>query len=533
MAVFFPPASPPGSPPSEITVRAALATLSDDWRVFHSVVWQSVRGGRQGDGEADFVLLHPTHGILVLEVKGGRIEIVDGQWFSTDRRDVRHSIKDPFRQAKDSKFALLNYLKALGPRLPHPPGICHAVVFPDVALSGPIGLFPREIVLDSSDLARPGAGIEGILKHWDQWSRAPVTPEGLRVISDRLAPTLQVSRRLKAELADADRDLMSLTAQQVAVLRTVRSIRRCVVRGGAGTGKTVLAKEKARTMAADGARVLLCCYNAPLADRLVADMRNTGVDVSTFHSLCFRTAKNARLPIPASPSDEWWDREAPKLLVQAVIATLTRYDGVVIDEGQDFASEWLTALDTLTYSPGSSPFYVFTDSHQQVYRRSSNLPGDWPTAELDLNCRNTLPIARAVATVFRDPMPTLGAHGPEPTFVECDPGDEAPLVQSIVDRLIEEEHLKPTQIAVLAERRALVDELEHLGAGGFPFVPLGGLGVLAETISRFKGLEVDVVLLVLASAGIDDALLYVGASRARSKLIVVAPRAVRVRLGLG
>lgn len=273
MARFFPGPPSDGSPPSEVKVARALAALDDEWFVFHSVVWQSVRGGKQGDGEADFVLLHPAHGIVVLEVKGGRIEVLAGEWYSTDRHDARYRIKDPFRQAKDSKYALLEYLKSLHPRLDPPPRICHVVVLPDVMLVDPIGLFPREIVWDSVDLASPVEAVARSLVHWEQYGRSHSGPAAIRSITDRLAPTVQLRRRLRAELADSELEILTLTARQVDVLRSLRRIRRCVVRGPAGTGKTVLAIEKARGLAADGARVLLCCYNAPLADWIASETR--------------------------------------------------------------------------------------------------------------------------------------------------------------------------------------------------------------------------------------------------------------------
>lgn len=71
---------------SEHRVATALRRLPDDWIIFHHVSWQSRRSGRQGDGEADFVVLHPKRGLLVLEVKGGGIEIHDGRWSTIDRR---------------------------------------------------------------------------------------------------------------------------------------------------------------------------------------------------------------------------------------------------------------------------------------------------------------------------------------------------------------------------------------------------------------------------------------------------------------
>jgi hypothetical protein len=530
MARFYPHVAFDGSPHSELTVRDKLATLDDDWRVFHSVVWQAVRAGKQGDGEADFVLLHPAHGMVVLEVKGGRIEVSGGEWYSTDRKGVRHRIKDPFRQAKDSKYALLEYLRGLYPRLQAVPRICHAVVFPDVSIGEPIGVFPREIILDASDLNQAESSLKSLLAHWEQYGRSPSTPNAVQLIADRLAPTLQVQRRLRADLADSEREILTLTARQFDVLRHLRSIRRCVVRGGAGTGKTLLAMAKARSMAADGARVLLCCYNAPLADRVASDLCDSDVSVATFHAFCLRSAKAAGVALPQKPSDDWWDREAPRLLEAAASKRVPRFDALVVDEAQDFAPSWIGALDALSTAPNQSPFYMFTDSHQQLYRRGAAMPSAWPTAELDLNCRNTLPIARMVAAVYGDEIPTSGAQGRNPILLKCDPGEEATLVQSVVDRLLSDEGLAPSQIAVLCERRELADQMNVLIAGGYSFVPIGSSGVLTETVHRFKGLEADVVVLALSTHHPDEAILYVGMSRARSMLVVVGPGSTTDRL---
>src|SRR3954453_21958722 len=62
--------------------------LPASYTVFYSVSWLARRGGSGArDGEADFLIVHPDHGILVLEVKGGQIAY-DGaldRWTSRDR----------------------------------------------------------------------------------------------------------------------------------------------------------------------------------------------------------------------------------------------------------------------------------------------------------------------------------------------------------------------------------------------------------------------------------------------------------------
>src|SRR5215469_3997220 len=103
-------------PDSEAKVAQALSSLNENWTVMHNVTWQSIRAGREGDGEADFVLLHPKYGMIVLEVKGGGIETANGLWTTQNRYGETSPIKNPFDQAKDSKYALSEYLKdRLGP----------------------------------------------------------------------------------------------------------------------------------------------------------------------------------------------------------------------------------------------------------------------------------------------------------------------------------------------------------------------------------------------------------------------------------
>jgi hypothetical protein len=82
----------------------------------------------------------------------------------------------------------------------------------------------------------------------------------------------------------------------------------------------------------------------------------------------------------------------------------------------------------------------------------------------------------------------------------------------------------PTSIAVLTETSAMATRIRQLTVGNYSFGAWGGRGVPVETISRFKGLEAEAVVLVLEGAGdrIDQKLAYVGMSRARSMLVVVA-----------
>jgi superfamily I DNA/RNA helicase len=377
--------------------------------------------------------------------------------------------------------------------------------------------------------------VERLVRHWTQWNSSDLSGPQTDRITGLLAPTTALRRRLRTEVAAAEAELIQLTRQQIGALRALRSVRRCVVRGGAGTGKTLLAIEKAHQMAREGGRVLLTCFNGPLADQVAAECSDApGVSVSTFHALALSRARAARLSIPSNPSPHWWECDAPNLIARSLEVAPSSFDALVVDEAQDFCDAWITALQLLLAEPDASPVFMFLDSHQQLYSRSLTLP-EWFVYELDKNCRNTLPIARRVASVFDDPAPDEGATGRNPVFVELsDPAEAPSLVQEVVDRLVSEEGLRPSQVVVLAEDRATVDALHELVVADSCFVPLGGKGVVAETVHRFKGLEAEVVVLVIptSSAPSRDALLYVGMSRARSMLVVLGPKSVRNRFDL-
>jgi hypothetical protein len=321
-------------------------------------------------------------------------------------------------------------------------------------------------------------------------------------------PFLRQDTRLGDEdIADAEELLIELTDTQIWVFSQLKSVRNPLILGAAGTGKTVLAIERARRLAADGFSVLLVCYNELLGKRLgeeLADERR--VRACTFHALCLGEAAQARLPIPAERDERWWEEGAPELLIEAAALEGTTFDAIIVDEGQDFCQLWFESLRLLAQGAQDAPFYVFADWHQQLYRRSWEAPADWTRLELDINCRSTLPIAARVAGIFGEAPASKGAEGPAPRFYEIDVAREGiRFVQRFVSRLLLEEGLAPKQICVLTDDAGVVARLRELLAGDKPFVPMGGHGVVIETVARSKGLEAEAIVLMLTD-GLQDGL---------------------------
>src|SRR5262249_51908858 len=97
---------------AELELYECFENLHDAFTVFHSVKWFAKTKGTVG--EADFVIAHRQHGLLVLEVKGGEVELqrqgTKSEWTSRNRYGRLQDIKDPCEQAERNRRALWDWL---------------------------------------------------------------------------------------------------------------------------------------------------------------------------------------------------------------------------------------------------------------------------------------------------------------------------------------------------------------------------------------------------------------------------------------
>lgn len=503
-------------PRSERRVWDALAQLSEQWVVFHSVRWFD----GEHNGEADFVFLHPTYGLAVVEVKGGGVHLDRGQWYTVNRHRRRSAVKSPFEQATVSSKTLLAYLKRRLPDRYLP--VTHGVFFPDLSELPALGpaagnaLFQPDLLSLESALLR-------LMAHPE-----PLTVEDLETIVDLLAPTVTVEPLLASTVRAVSHHQLNLTQEQVHVLKALRRNRRFVITGGAGTGKTVLAIEQARRLAREGVKVLLTCYNEPLAQHLAGRVAGeANLRAIHFHGLVLEEMAAAGLPRPAENDNEFWNEKCPRLLMAAARKTGYRVDALVVDEAQDIAPLWWQALESLTVQPGRC--YVFGDPLQNIYRDDDwTPPFDGLHYELTINCRNTRPIAEVVAALAQHPYDVLPVDGPELEYVSTQGPDE--LLHNLRRTLsrLADQGLEPRQVQILCQTRAQRDYLLGQTLAHVKLCGLGQEGIAVETIHRFKGLEAEVVILLQdrLKKPRDYRLANIGLSRARSHAIVLAPASV-------
>lgn len=283
--------------------RALRDKLPQDYVVFFQVGWILRREEEQAkDGETDFLVCHPDYGYLCIEVKGGGVgfDAASGEWFSVDRHQQKHAINNPIGQTLRAKYSIRSKLNehprwrdlSLGNVLRG-----HAVFFPDVGdtnvLSRPD--MPSELIGSAKTLQEPKAWIDSAFAYWgnDAGSFTPIGRRGIDVVREVFARSFAVAPLVASRLAEQEARRLVLTKEQMRVLDCLRSHRRVAVSGGAGTGKTVLALEKARHLASEGFKTLLTCYNRQLADHLSSMCAGTSnLDVMSFHQLCHRRVES-------------------------------------------------------------------------------------------------------------------------------------------------------------------------------------------------------------------------------------------------
>jgi len=518
-----------------------LEQLDDEYVVYHSVDW--VLAGPRGpdEGEADFVVTHPELGLLVLEVKGGRLAYDPAMrtWSQTGRSGTHALDEDPFHQANDAMRSLERVLRAQPSWEDWKPSYGYGLAFPDgvyerAAHPGA----PPEIVIDRDDLAALSRRVPEIMRTWRRPGRR-FGSRGMDAVATALGFLVEIRTPLKLRFDEEDKKIVELTSDQAWVLAFVTHRRRAAVTGPAGCGKTLLAIALAKRLATAGHRTLLTCFNRRLGEHLRASVSDVeGIDVGHFHELCVRMAKEAGISLPTDgttgPESPYFEHRLPEALAEAAQRLGPRYDAVVVDEAQDFREWWWPALLSLHSDPDEGLLYVFADDNQNLYG------GTLPIAEKDRvgpiphNLRNTKEIGEFVSVFYAgDAEPT--ARGPDGEPVQIlgyeDDGALVRLLAIVLRSLVEDERVPLEDIVVLTPSGDDKSRLRTRGSvDGFRLSPSVEPGsVLATSVHAFKGLERPVVILAeLGDKHVEDLrqYLYVGGSRARNHLIVLATEPV-------
>jgi len=530
---------------AEQKVYKALAEqLPKDCLIVHSLefIKQTSKFKSHGDREADFVIFSPHYGVLVVEVKGGGIEYDKSinQWYSIDRKNSKHEIKNPVRQAKDAKYEIRSHLQqSLGKKNIL---LAHAVMFPDIenaaSLISPD--MPINIIGTNKNLINLEKWITEIFDYWagEQPVHDALGKNGINAAEQIYGKKVSMRPSLLSAIEEEIQKQIELTNQQKNILRQLKRRKNAVIEGGAGTGKTVLALDQAQTLAVQGLKVLFLCYNQKLGNALkIKSQHIENLHSMSFHEFCSwrnRQVKSntGRDLIEESRinylGEDLFDVLMPDALINSYDLAPIQYDVILIDEGQDFKPEYWLAIEMLQDQHEDTKLYIFQDCNQAIYTNSNDLPIDCEPLFLFDNCRNTKYIHNFAYQYYKGTeVEAPDIEGEPVQLIEKASLElQAKEIDNKISRLINTENIGPEDIAVIVmgqfhEAQQLLENTKNSHLWAFKeFSPASK--VLVETEKRFKGLESKIIFLwIIDEEAISDKLLYVSISRARFRLWVI------------
>lgn len=505
----------------------ALTLLPDDYYVFHSFRISTVQDNTFHESETDFVIFHKKHGVICLEAKAGHIKYKDGYWYYASGIPMHND--GPFNQASSNKWKLIKYIKnSKACALVDKCKFLHAVWFPSVSDNELRSMtLPPEadkaLVLTKEALADPEKFLTRIysIELPNRIETNLTEAEAQKLIREIFCPQFNVFPS-----ASLDSDLKKLVfhrllREQAGILNFLEDQRSASINGAAGTGKTMIAIEKAQRNAAENQSTLFLCYNSQLKKFLSENYSNPKIHYYTIAGLACKLC-NTTFP----------DYKRMKNVLEDMYFSSTfPYDHVVVDEGQDFGSEILEQTDILQLihdliidnEEKNGTFYVFYDRLQLI--QADKIPQFIEDSDCKLtlyrNCRNTENIAVTSLRPISERKPKLLENAVKGTPAKihfCD--TEAKAMEELdmtIDNILAEGFKDVVILTCKTEDSSLLKSGIKDGRyrNKYRFT----------TCRKFKGLEADAIILIDVdgeSFNPDNVLIYyVGTSRARLRLDVI------------
>ncbi|MCL4298955.1 MAG: PhoH family protein [Anaerolineae bacterium] len=259
-------------------------------------------------------------------------------------------------------------------------------------------------------------------------------------------------------MAELNKTIEALTKDQYQVIQLLQGHRRVAIAGCAGSGKTLIAVEKAIRLDKAGLRTLILCHNPYLAGHLSHLTAGTGIDVFDFGLWI------AQL-LEAGPDHEntWTRYEEPteqelENAFDRLTASGNKYDAVIVDEGQDFRDTWWLVVEAALTDPQTGILYIFFDDNQALLPGRSKYPIPQALFTLSKNCRNAGKIFELVQRFHpQAPEPSVwlvkqGVYQ-HSTFL---PGEEIGLVRNVVGEALR--YFSPEQLVVLTAESVSIEE---------------------------------------------------------------------------
>lgn len=586
--------------------RTLKTYLPDDYIVYYE---PEIQGRRP-----DFVIIGPDLGLVILEVKdytkNTLLQLNHEQWHIVSTNGEQTIVKSPIKQARDNVFHLVDVLKKDKSliqldgkhkfQLKFPYG--YGVVFTrlqskDFVQNGLYSIIEPNLCLtrDEIDPDKDGFSEEVLMEKIMNMFvvpfrlREPLSIVDINTIRYHLFPEVRISAEFKAPVPYQDQlllylhDIKTMDLHQENLAKQIGDKNR-LIRGVAGSGKTIILASRAKMLSKQNPewKILILCYNISLSNaiqQMITHMMNEPEDLFDFdfsNEMAERPVHNENIIVRNFHS---WLKNDLKIKEQQIPVMIEKieqneaifptYDAVLIDEGQDFETDWLRLVSALINAETQSLLLV-EDRAQTIYKRKRSYVQDTGLSfqgrskVLSINYRNTSQIVKFAWDFFRShsvfknkvvnrdlegdiiaPQSTK-RKGPDPGIIKASSFfEEMKLVARQMKKLHEQKKVPYDEMLVLyrvkrTHKVAIIDVIKRtLSEAGLPYYWItendgskrsfekedGKIKI--STIDSSKGLDFRAVFIVNADSmpfpleedkEREVSLLYIGMTRAKEYL---------------
>lgn len=515
------PKSPPGEKRLFSLMKDQLS--GENWTILHSL--GIAKHATQMEGEADFLLVIPGKGILIIEVKS-HLSVsrdLNGFWILGNDKPTQRS---PFKQARGQVHSIRQYLRKVLPIGGSSIPIASVVWFTEIEARKKL---PQSVewssweLLDKSDLGNIKTAILDSLKKATDLVAETKALNTLSIseslcaqIVEKLRPKFEISLS-SAELSKRRKqNIAQLTEEQFKYLDALASNKAWLVEGSAGTGKTFLAQESAARLDVSGKKVILLCRSPYLALYLKNSLHLSNESFIGTAEQFFNSVENKR-----------------------------QFDALVLDEAQDLIdADFLSKIESyLTNGIAGSEIRIFADYEgQRIYdvedgrEKLRHLAGTLISFKLNENCRNIPGIGTAALYLSgRDYLSVQYRRSDDSTTPKLltyeSEKESVKLLKTALEDFTNAGYA-PDEISILFDpnnggRDQLESALNSMEIKYHYISPNNDFEgtIQISTIADFKGLDNTCVIvygLERISSNPIDPLLYVSLSRARDRLVVIS-----------
>ena len=357
-----------------------------NWHFWHDVNLPIPAKG-QASIQIDFMLVSEK-GIVIVEVKGGKICVLNGNYYFEKDDNLTIMNRTPFDQAETYMYALIN----------------NKVIDKNKVFITTMCAFPHTPMVKTSDNDQMDQG-------WRLWSAMQQENQNqsfadfcVKVIEEDKTRKRIYKRDLTSEevndaiksfsynFSDDDRGSYSnaslesiiewLQVDNLRLFESLRKNQRLVIEGGPGTGKTTLAKAFIKKYS--DLRGLYVCWNKLLESKIRNELKKEGLDkceVVQFASLLIRIQHQLGKQYISFEDINLGCVEKINVLLKQYrdSDSFTPYNYIIVDEAQDILDKGASCLlqNSSFFENGleSGSYMVFYDTEQGYNSKSRQIEG--------------------------------------------------------------------------------------------------------------------------------------------------------------